>query len=162
MGHKMSKKNNKNKPIDSGYKSEILFNRKTMVAYAVIAAILSLLYEYAVRNKYFAGLLLFPFTRTAQLLGLTDSRVFYELSLLIVFLSPYLLLRKRLFLKLNGRFLPCPNKDCRKSVQVWDNWRCDHCNSKQKESHFIIDKCDNCGRTLETVYCEHCHQEMKL
>jgi predicted amidophosphoribosyltransferase len=41
-------------------------------------------------------------------------------------------------------------------------WRCDYCGNTQSQEKLITDECEHCGRTLQTMYCEHCKREFKL
>ena len=59
-------------------------------------------------------------------------------------------------------YLPCPHKECDKSVKVHEIWRCDLCNNVQKKAKYITDKCDFCHRKLKSAFCEHCEKEIPL
>lgn len=67
------------------------------------------------------------------------------------------LIKRRLFKK---RYIKCPH--CSMSVKVCTIWSCNYCYNMQKKERYITDKCDHCKRELESVFCEHCHEEITL
>lgn len=76
----------------------------------------------------------------------------------IVYFGLIFLFRRRLI----GIYQPCPYQDCNKSINVFVDWQCDHCNNYQGKKRFIHKACRHCGRHLFTAYCEHCHQEFRV
>lgn len=76
----------------------------------------------------------------------------------LVFIIHYLLFRKYMVLK----YLPCPYKDCNKSMLVFSDWQCPYCNNFQGKERYITEECTSCGRELETAFCEHCQREFEI
>lgn len=58
------------------------------------------------------------------------------------------------------KYLPCPY--CDKSVRIREKFRCEYCNHDQKEEKYLPFPCEECGRSLESAICEHCHEEFEL
>lgn len=58
------------------------------------------------------------------------------------------------------KYFNCPY--CDKSMKIKDRWVCDHCHQIQPKEKNITSPCRYCKRELKTIFCEHCHQEMKL
>lgn len=54
----------------------------------------------------------------------------------------------------------CPN--CNKSMLIKLDWTCPFCHKKQGEVRIIRDDCIHCKREIESFFCEHCHEEIKL
>ena len=57
-------------------------------------------------------------------------------------------------------YLPCPY--CDNSVKMVEKWTCDKCNHIQAKAVSVIYPCEECGRSLETAFCEHCGEEFRL
>lgn len=76
----------------------------------------------------------------------------FGLSFLFMFLSK----------KVLGGYLPCPNPNCNKSVELYEDWKCDYCHNKQGHDRFITAECSQCKRKLEKVFCEHCDAKLVL
>lgn len=81
---------------------------------------------------------------------------------LAVFIAVMLYIFNKLRAKFPTIYLPCPYKDCLKSVKVYEKWKCDYCHNEQKATKYITEACDHCGRKLEKVFCEHCNGEITL
>lgn len=58
------------------------------------------------------------------------------------------------------KYVPCPS--CNKSMLVKTDWQCPYCYHSQGFSRPIYRKCVNCQREIETIFCEHCNQELKI
>lgn len=153
---------NLNVPIKSNYRDRILWNIKAMSVWAALFAVFSIGYEYLIHSKNFAGILLMPIANLAASMEPQQANILLQSYWIFLSFISYIIIRKGLFLRINGDFLPCPYDDCKKSVKVNEMWRCDKCNARQKSHRLIINKCDNCNRRLETVFCEHCHREFTL
>lgn len=82
----------------------------------------------------------------------------WDLSIFNVILL--LLFHKRLEKRLIPEYLPCPY--CDKSVKLKTDWVCNYCDKAQGEEKYISDKCNYCKRTLNTAFCEHCHNEFRI
>lgn len=59
-----------------------------------------------------------------------------------------------------SNYLVCPY--CKKSVLAFYDWQCEHCYHTQGKNSVITDKCNECGRKLETLICEYCDKEFKI
>jgi len=79
-------------------------------------------------------------------------------NIIILFYAFYFHSRVMSFLAV--KYLPCPF--CKKSVGVYEDWKCDYCHKYQGGKRPITAKCMHCKRFLKVVYCEHCHREIKL
>ncbi len=81
------------------------------------------------------------------------------ISLYIVSIPIFLyLIHGSMFNKL--KYYPCPY--CNKSMKIKLRWVCDRCRHTQKKERYVTQKCDECFRKLESVFCEHCHKEVGL
>lgn len=100
-----------------------------------------------------------------RVLGFYTSPTFhYALFYLVFIVLPSVLIIKKGISLFKEKFpvvyLPCP--ECDSSVKVLENWQCEKCYNYQDRETFITEKCRHCKRKLSTVFCEHCHKEIKL
>lgn len=84
-----------------------------------------------------------------------DRRKLLLLLMLVGVVYLFFYNRKRPF-----RYMSCPY--CDKSIQIIENWQCDKCYQFQGEDRYINKSCIHCGRQLDSVFCEHCHEEVLL
>jgi hypothetical protein len=175
---------NDGKIINSGVRNNILFQQGHILLFFLLTSFLILfffntLYDYSIRPKW--RIVLWPETITQILFGVPNYQEgslleFGEKLLLwrkitticniILFWIIYLLIGYKINQKFEKwrdfKYLPCPFDNCKKSVLIKLDWQCNNCNHFQGKPRYISDSCVHCKRELETVFCEHCHGEIRL
>lgn len=58
------------------------------------------------------------------------------------------------------KYRTCPN--CDKEMLVKTDWLCPFCDNTQGEDKLVAHSCNNCGRKLKEIYCEHCNERLAL
>ena len=179
---------NDGKIIRGGFKDKIMYHTTLLYSILIFTSFMSSLLVYGVIHKYTfstepQGIIFWPYTITRFLFdyprfGVYESKVkdlanyllarqnISDIGNIILYLGLSLLiglwLIRKYYRKKDFKYLPCPYDNCTKSVLIKFDWQCDNCNNFQGSPRYISDSCVHCKRELNTVFCEHCHGEIRL
>lgn len=76
--------------------------------------------------------------------------------LLGLYIPWYIMHRNRV--KYFGKYMTCPN--CKKSMLIYDRWRCNSCHNIQIKEKYIFDHCEHCRQNQLSFHCEYCDEEL--
>ena len=111
-----------------------------------------------------AVLFLILFLPTVILLFLNVNEV-----LVIIFGCCNILFNSYLLYRVLGSYYPklifkqyakCPL--CGKTIKIMEDWQCEDNGHFQGKERYVTAKCIRCRDRLKSVFCEHCHGEIKL